>query len=100
MKHEARAVEDSSSYFILPSSSSPFNSPMHALKRDALERLEERDELILLRGGEVAVVVYDSRGLARVAQNRVVAVGRLAVVHETAACAHAPERRGAQLVSR
>src|SRR2546423_5242955 len=59
------------------------------------ERLEEGYELVLLRRRESAVVVDDERRLTRVAQYRVVAVCGLAVVHQTTARAHAPERRGA-----
>jgi hypothetical protein len=39
---------------------------------ESLQRLQERNQLVLLRGAERAVVIDDSRGFASVAQNRIV----------------------------
>src|SRR6266545_8246175 len=66
----------------------------------SLERVEERDELVLLGVGEVAVVVDHGGGLADVAQDGLVAGERLSVVHEPVAAPHPPQGRRADLVAR
>src|SRR6266851_515124 len=64
------------------------------------EGIEERDELVLLGRAEELVVEDHGVGLARVAQDGLVAGERLAVVHQPIAAAHAPQGRRAHLVAR
>src|SRR6185436_12927681 len=69
------------------------------LTGNPLQRVEERDELVLLRRREVAVVV-DHRGrLPGMPEDRLVAVERLPVMHQPAAGALPPQGRRAQLVA-
>src|SRR5207249_6587652 len=65
-----------------------------------LERVEEEDELVLLRVAERAVVVDHGSGLAAMPEDGLVAVERGAVVHQPVAVPHSRERRGADLVAR
>src|SRR4051812_36475138 len=64
------------------------------------QRVEERDELVLLRRAEVPVAVDDGGGFPGVAEDRLVAGQRRSIVHEPAAAARAPQRGRAHLVAR
>src|SRR5207245_6368724 len=64
------------------------------------QRVEERDEGVLVRGAQVPVVEDDERRLARVAEDRLVAAEALAIVHQAVPRAQAPERRRPDLVAR
>src|SRR5947209_8578040 len=64
-----------------------------------LERLQESDELVLLRGAQRTIVVDDSRGFATVTQNRIVSGKRKQIMHQPVTRPAAPKRRGAHEVS-
>src|SRR5206468_7300820 len=66
----------------------------------ALQRFEERDDLVLLGRGQRVVVVSDEGRFAGVPLNRSVEGQRGAVVHVAIVRPHAPQRLGAQLVAR
>src|SRR5215203_1486118 len=60
------------------------------------ERLQERDDLCLLLGGQRVEGVARRGGLPRVALDRLVEGERQPVMHQQRARAHAPERRRAE----
>src|SRR5438105_9906853 len=62
------------------------------------EGVEEGDQLVLLRGGQRAIVVDDKCRFTGMAQDGFVAGQRFAVVHQPITRAHAPQRRGAHFV--
>src|SRR5262245_2713129 len=65
-----------------------------------LQRLQERDDLVALRGSQRAEPVDDAGRLTRVTQDRLGEGQRLAVVHVATVRPDAPQRLGAQLVRR
>src|SRR5581483_2805613 len=64
----------------------------------ALQRLQKRDDLVLLGGGQRAVVAGDAGGFSGVTEDRFVERQRRAVVHVSVVRPHTPERHGPQLV--
>src|SRR2546427_5368922 len=63
------------------------------------QRVEERDERVLVRHAENPVVEDDRRGLARVPQDRLVAAEAQAIVHQPNPGTHAPQRSRPDLVA-
>src|SRR5262249_5913569 len=66
-----------------------------AWRRPALQRIQERNELILLRGRQAAIIVNHVHSLIAVTQDRVVAGKLLAVVHQAVMRTYSPQRRSA-----
>ena len=63
------------------------------------KRIEKRDELLLLRLGQIEKAVGDVLGLAFVPLDRVLKGQRLMVMHQTRPHAQSPKGRRAQFVS-
>src|SRR6185503_7089163 len=79
----------------------PGQSPAPAVLRCSwLQRIQERDDLVLLRGREVDVVVDHGIGFTEVPQDGLVPRERLPVVHQPIPGAHPPERRRPDPVAR
>src|SRR5947209_20166081 len=65
-----------------------------------LQRLQERDQLVLLRGAERLVIIDYSGGFAAVTQDSFVASEGRIIVHQTVTSPQSPQRSSAQLVGR
>ena len=63
-----------------------------------LQRIQERNELILLRGRQVAIIVDHVHSFIAVTQDRVVAGKLLAIVHQAIMGTYSPQRRSAHHV--
>src|SRR5690348_4797799 len=75
-------------------------APACSPARSLSERIEERDQLVLLCRAQVSIVVDHECGFTRMSQNRFIACERLAIMHQAVAGANAPQRSRAHLVRR
>src|SRR5258708_183042 len=63
-----------------------------------LQRVQERNQLVLLSGAQCTVVVDHTVGLAVVTQNGIIPRERQKVMHQSKVGTHSPQGRGAHLV--